>query len=518
MTREEAINEIKSWAIPSEKGREVLETLIPELAESEDERIRKWLYDLVDEGAYLCERPFATESILAYLEKKKEQNQVESEGPHYTKRNALFDKCVENCDPDVMKKVSNEVDEMLQKEHEPIGTDFRAAVKNLMNLHKIKNEFTEEDYDFHAKELLELVEQKEQKHNYCLYGGYPNVGRCRWCYAACSARLADVHTDEEKEYIRTIKSIISDFIRDKKPENLAYYQRIYDWLDGRHVPFSCGHENGEPADPVFSKQEYESYPIISEDTTSAKPAELDGKALLYTADKSYQIGFRDGVASVKPEEWSKVTINSEPIPAENHSVDIPLAEWSKEDEEIYTFVCNFFETCWWSKTWDISREQVLQILKSLPEKFVLQPKQEWDVEDKLMIKCCLEAINVYKHKAKRGKFLPARFNIGGYLASTEKVESWLKFLPGRFNLQPKQEWSDEDEHRRDGIIQWLREYQEKFNPKYDSLSIEGIESLIDWLKSIRPSWKPSEEQIEELNKVRTLNPGLDALYQQLKNM
>jgi hypothetical protein len=77
-----------------------------------------------------------------------------------------------------------------------------------------------------------LEKQKEQKHNYCLYGGYPNVGRCRWCSAACSARLADVHTDEEKEYIRTIKSIISDFIRDKKPENLAYYQRIYDWLDG----------------------------------------------------------------------------------------------------------------------------------------------------------------------------------------------------------------------------------------------------------------------------------------------
>jgi hypothetical protein len=145
------------------------------------------------------------------------------------------------------------------------------------------------------------VKQQEQKHNYCLYGGYPNVGRCRWCSAVCSARLTDVHTDEEKEYVRTIKSIISDFIRDKKPKNLAYYQRIYDWLDGRHVPFSCSHENGEPADPVFSKQEYESYPIISEDTTSAKPAELDGKALLHTADKSYQIGFRDGVASVKPE-------------------------------------------------------------------------------------------------------------------------------------------------------------------------------------------------------------------------
>lgn len=59
---------------------------------------------------------------------------------------------------------------------------------------------------------------------------------------------AEKQTDEEKEYVRTIKSIISDFIRDKKPENLAYYQRIYDWLDERHVPFSCGHENGKPAE------------------------------------------------------------------------------------------------------------------------------------------------------------------------------------------------------------------------------------------------------------------------------
>ena len=40
--------------------------------------------------------------------------------PHYTKRNALFDKCVENCDPEVMKEVSDKVDEMLAKEQKPV--------------------------------------------------------------------------------------------------------------------------------------------------------------------------------------------------------------------------------------------------------------------------------------------------------------------------------------------------------------------------------------------------------------
>ena len=106
--------------------------------ESEDERIRKeinTLYSEIDtcisellkaridkdseaEGKAL----FKMEGLMVatlqdlsciedYLEKQKE--------PHYTKRNALFDKCVENCDPKVMKEVSDKVDEMLGKEQKP---------------------------------------------------------------------------------------------------------------------------------------------------------------------------------------------------------------------------------------------------------------------------------------------------------------------------------------------------------------------------------------------------------------
>lgn len=54
---------------------------------------------------------YTTDGRMCYaseIEKQKE--------PHYTKRNALFDKCVENCDPEVMKSVSDEIDEMLEKE------------------------------------------------------------------------------------------------------------------------------------------------------------------------------------------------------------------------------------------------------------------------------------------------------------------------------------------------------------------------------------------------------------------
>lgn len=97
------------------EGLEYVKNIIyqqfPELQESEDERIMKAI------SAAICgttaEKVLEANGVklvdaLAYLEKQKD--------PHYTKRNALFDKCVENCDPEVMKTVSDEVYEMLEKE------------------------------------------------------------------------------------------------------------------------------------------------------------------------------------------------------------------------------------------------------------------------------------------------------------------------------------------------------------------------------------------------------------------
>ena len=45
-----------------------------------------------------------------------------------------------------------------------------------------------------------------------------------------------VQSDDEREYVRILKSLISDFIRDNyKTTDINFYQRIYDWLDGRHI-------------------------------------------------------------------------------------------------------------------------------------------------------------------------------------------------------------------------------------------------------------------------------------------
>lgn len=79
MTREEAINLIKQ-VLPclniDEKIREGFVTLIPELKESEDERIRKELIDFFDSalGKDLLQRKCGLnpDTVLAYLEKEKE--------------------------------------------------------------------------------------------------------------------------------------------------------------------------------------------------------------------------------------------------------------------------------------------------------------------------------------------------------------------------------------------------------------------------------------------------------------
>lgn len=76
MKREEAIEVIKELQ-PNDRLREALRTLIPELSESKDERIRKWLIEMVEEFRKLnptnAEHNGNCSEAIAYLERQKEQ-------------------------------------------------------------------------------------------------------------------------------------------------------------------------------------------------------------------------------------------------------------------------------------------------------------------------------------------------------------------------------------------------------------------------------------------------------------
>lgn len=93
---------------------------------------------------------------------------------------------------------------------------------------------------------------------------------------------------------------------------------------------------------------------------------------------------------------------------------------------------------------------------------------EWSEEDKMNLNGCICSLHQY-----------------GYMTYAD----FLKHLPERFNLQPKQEWSEEDEKRIQRICDFLWK-----NRKGDTDTIYQIEKDADWLKSLRPSWKPSEQE------------------------
>ena len=122
----------------TDKEKICLECVFPQLRESKDERIiREMLeYFTVTRQSDFCSHP-ERQVWITWLEKQKE--------PHYTKRNALFDKCVENCDPEVMKEVSNKVDEMLGKEQKSPVWNSPVMTHEMIMEEQKPAEWSEED-------------------------------------------------------------------------------------------------------------------------------------------------------------------------------------------------------------------------------------------------------------------------------------------------------------------------------------------------------------------------------------
>ena len=87
-------------------------------------------------------------------------------------------------------------------------------------------------------------------------------------------------------------------------------------------------------------------------------------------------------------------------------------------------------------------------------------------------------------------------------------------------------WSEEDENKLYQVMETLladKTVALRDNPHGKALH-EAYDEMLAWLKSLRPSWKPSEEQMEALmNGLRILPPGenndiLLSLYNDLKKL
>ena len=80
MTREEALTKVRQMSLPKET-MEILQALAPELAESEDERIRKRLIEYFEGfrigNARVKWEGLTVQDVLDWLEKQKEQKPAE---------------------------------------------------------------------------------------------------------------------------------------------------------------------------------------------------------------------------------------------------------------------------------------------------------------------------------------------------------------------------------------------------------------------------------------------------------
>ena len=209
----------------------------------------------------------------------------------------------------------------------------------------------------------------------------------------------------------------------------------------------------------------------------------------------------------------------EPKPEENKGNICgisPNSAWSEEDEEnfcsVYLDVKSARQNTVNSLSGDLKEQEqkrmdeVISWLESLKGR--VQPKQEWSEEDKYMydILCgTIENTDINEN-------------------TKYKLISWLKSLKDRVGCEAicttTKEWSEEDEQHIDSLLKRLDSLcKNKFERTRFAISEDR-----DWLKSLRPQnrWKPSEEQMEELEEVIESNCFhtliLQELLEQLKKL
>lgn len=143
-----------------------------------------------------------------------------------------------------------------------------------------------------------------------------------------------------------------------------------------------------------------------------------------------------------------------------------------------------------------------------------EQKPDWSEEDELMIKDAIHWINEFQ-KSNRCKN-------ENDMQNSVTCEDWLYSLIDRVQPQPNQEWSEEDESHIGRILSYLESFK-----AYNAPHIEPIKKEIDWLKSLKPHWKPSEFQMKWLSKAipqpdtelgNEMEYALKSLYEDLQKL
>ena len=156
--------------------------------------------------------------------------------------------------------------------------------------------------------------------------------------------------------------------------------------------------------------------------------------------------------------------------------------WSEEDEIIVKTLAKAANDC--VLYGYVDKDKLLDWLKSLKERVLSQPKQEWKQENTGNL---TDFENAMMHIG--GSFFGE--NAGLDPNDTNVVKEQANFLLG---LAQSKEWNEEDKNRFNNLI-FLVECS-----KEGEATKQGFIKFINKLKSLKPQsrWKPSDEQMKAL--------------------
>lgn len=151
--------------------------------------------------------------------------------------------------------------------------------------------------------------------------------------------------------------------------------------------------------------------------------------------------------------------------------------WSEEDDKMYNSLTEF------EKAVKQVMEEAIECgdthnLKADADMLLRLTQKPWSEKDEKILKAIHNSVDVECLSKNELDYVV--------------MVDWFNALKDR--VQPKQEWSEEDEKRIKDIIYFLDTAK-----KHYASTVE-LDTCIDWLKSLRGryTWKPSDEQMEAL--------------------
>lgn len=388
MTREEAIkiaSETYGW-LKTDREREALETLIPELAESEDERVEKLITDSV---FYQYGAGDEYRDVLDYLDRHNSEKQEEA---------SKAIEAVERIDKYIDEHLANAHDMKYSKPGKKYYSGWDDALAEIAGILQ----------DVYSGEKQE--EQKEIFDSDKFFAGKDVNDFKKELFLVIRGARELKPTDEE--IWQNIESQIAPHLTDilqegveseeqkrkfKVGDVVTNGQDIYTihligsdryWLkedDSVTIPFEY-EDIWNKVEPKFK---------VGDKVKLASEPKYPAREIIEIKDGAYYFDSSVHLPFAKQDEWELV--------------EEKPAEWSEEDEEMLNSCISSIEEskenryAYKETDGDTSYDREIAFMKSLPERFVLQPKQEWSDEDESNATFILESLDGLLRYCKKNK-------------------------------------------------------------------------------------------------------------------